>query len=150
MISISKMTTNDLNEIASILSTEFDDFWNENIFRQELQNENSEYIVARLNNEIVGFAGIWISPVDIHITDIVVKKDKRNMKIGSNILEELIKLAETKKRETLTLEVNEKNEIAQKLYLNYGFKKLGKRKKYYNNEDDAIIMTLNLNNINKK
>lgn len=150
MISISKMTTNDLNEIASILSTEFDDFWNENIFRQELQNENSEYIVARLNNEIVGFAGIWISPVDIHITDIVVKKDKRNMKIGSNILEELIKLAETKERETLTLEVNEKNEIAQKLYLNYGFEKLGKRKKYYNNEDDAIIMTLNLNNINKK
>ena len=150
MVSISKMTTNDLNEIASILSTEFDDFWNENIFRKELQNENSEYIVARLNNEIVGFAGIWISPVDIHITDIVVKKDKRNMKIGSNILEELIKLAETKKRETLTLEVNEKNEIAQKLYLNYGFEKLGKRKKYYNNEDDAIIMTLNLNNINKK
>lgn len=150
MVSISKMTTNDLNEIASILSTEFNDFWNENIFRQELQNENSEYIVARLNNEIVGFAGIWISPVDIHITDIVVKKDKRNMKIGSNILEELIKLAETKERETLTLEVNEKNEIAQKLYLNYGFEKLGKRKKYYNNEDDAIIMTLNLNNINKK
>lgn len=150
MVSISKMTTNDLNEIASILSTEFDDFWNENIFRQELQNENSEYIVARLNNEIVGFAGIWISPVDIHITDIVVKKDKRNMKIGSNILEELIKLAETKERATLTLEVNEKNEIAQKLYLNYGFEKLGKRKKYYNNEDDAIIMTLNLNNINKK
>ncbi len=150
MVSISKMTTNDLNEIASILSTEFDDFWNENIFRQELQNENSEYIVARLNNEIVGFAGIWISPVDIHITDIVVRKDKRNMKIGSNILEELIKLAETKERETLTLEVNEKNEIAQKLYLNYGFEKLGKRKKYYNNEDDAIIMTLNLNNINKK
>lgn len=150
MVSISKMTTNDLNEIASLLSTEFDDFWNENIFRQELQNENSEYIVARLNNEIVGFAGIWISPVDIHITDIVVKKDKRNMKIGSNILEELIKLAETKERETLTLEVNEKNEIAQKLYLNYGFEKLGKRKKYYNNEDDAIIMTLNLNNINKK
>ncbi len=150
MVSISKMTTNDLNEIASILSTEFDDFWNENIFRQELQNENSEYIVARLNNEIVGFAGIWISPVDIHITDIVVKKDKRNMKIGSNILEELIKLAETKERETLTLEVNEKNEIAQKLYLNYGFEKLGKRKKYYNNEDDAIIMTLKLNNINKK
>ena len=150
MVSISKMTTNDLNEIASILSTEFDDFWNENIFRQELQNEKSEYIVARLNNEIVGFAGILISPVDIHITDIVVKKDKRNMKIGSNILEELIKLAETKERETLTLEVNEKNEIAQKLYLNYGFEKLGKRKKYYNNEDDAIIMTLKLNNINKK
>ena len=150
MVSISKMTTNDLNEIASILSTEFDDFWNENIFRQELQNENSEYIVARLNNEIIGFAGIWISPVDIHITDIVVRKDKRNMKIGSNILEELIKLAETKERETLTLEVNEKNEIAQKLYLNYGFEKLGKRKKYYNNEDDAIIMTLNLNNIIKK
>lgn len=144
MLSISKMTKQDLSEIFPILLTEFDDFWNENILKQELENENSEYIVARLEDEIVAFAGIWVSPVDIHITDIVVKKNKRNMKIGGAVLEELIKLACTKQRSELTLEVNEKNEIAQKLYLKFGFKELGKRKRYYNNEDDAIIMTLNL------
>ena len=45
------------------------------------------------------------------------------------MLEKLIELAKTKT--SLTLEVNTKNEIAQKLYLKYGFKNLGIRKKYY-------------------
>lgn len=142
MLSISKMRIEDLNEIKDKLSEEFDDFWNENILKQELSNENSEYVVARENNEIVGFGGIWTSPDDVHITDIVTRKMYRCKGIGSRILEELINLAKTKNKASLTLEVNEKNTIAQKLYEKYGFKMLGRRKKYYNNTDDAIIMTL--------
>ena len=142
MLSISKMRIEDLNEIKDKLSEEFDDFWNENILKQELSNENSNYVVARENNEIVGFGGIWTSPDDVHITDIVTRKMYRSKGIGSRILEELINLAKTKNKASLTLEVNEKNTIAQKLYEKYGFKMLGRRKKYYNNTDDAIIMTL--------
>lgn len=144
MIEVSKMTKSDLNEISAVLQTEFDDFWNQNIFEKELENENSEYIVARMNNEIVGFGGIWITPVDIHITNIVTKKTKRNMGIGSAILQELINLTKSKNYNELTLEVNEKNEVAQKLYMKYGFEVLGRRKRYYDNINDAIIMTLKI------
>ena len=145
MLLISKMKIEDLNEIANKLSDEFDDFWNENVFKQELENENSEYIVARENDEIVGFGGIWTSPDDVHITDIVTKKNCRGKGIGSKILEKLINLAKEKNKSSLTLEVNDKNIIEKKLYEKYGFKVLGKRKKYYNNIDDAIIMTLYFN-----
>lgn len=79
-LSLSPMSLKDLDEISEILQTDFDDFWNYNIFKLELENENSSYIVAKINNEIVGFGGIWNSSCDIHITNIVTKKNKRNLR----------------------------------------------------------------------
>lgn len=144
-IKISAMTLPDLDSISDILTCEFDDFWNYNLFKSELENKNSMYIVAKLNNQIVGIAGIWLSVDDIHITNIVVKKNCRNQKIGSLMLNNLIKLCENRTQKSITLEVNSNNIPAQKLYQKFGFKNVGIRKKYYNNTEDAIIMTKTLN-----
>ena len=134
------MNLGDFQEIEPIYNLEFDDFWKPQNLKSELQNVSSKYIVAKENGEIVGFAGIWYSVDDAHITNIVVRKSYRNKGIGSLLLEKLIGLA--KPKTSLTLEVNTKNEIAQKLYLKYGFKNLGIRKKYYDGIEDAYIMTL--------
>lgn len=144
-IKISKMNIDDLNKISPILLTEFDDFWNYNIFKSELENENSKYVVAKNNDEIVGFAGIWISIDEAHVTNIVTKKDLRKNGIGSTLLEELINLSKNLNLVSITLEVNENNLDAIKLYKKFGFEKLGIRKKYYNNTDNALIMTKKLN-----
>lgn len=134
------MNLGDFQKIEPIYNLEFDDFWKPQNLKSELQNVSSKYIVAKENGEIVGFAGIWYSVDDAHITNIVVRKSYRNKGIGSLLLEKLIELA--KPKTSLTLEVNTKNEIAQKLYLKYGFKNLGIRKKYYDGIEDAYIMTL--------
>lgn len=56
------------------------------------------------------------------------------------MLEALIEKA--KETSTLiTLEVNEKNISAINLYKKYGFQIIGTRKKYYDNNFDAYIMT---------
>lgn len=141
-VEISLMNNTDFEAISPILSLEFDDFWSTTTLKEELENENSTYIVAKKADEIVGFAGIWKSVDDVHITDIVVKKNYRKNGIGSLLLKELISLTKKLNYKELTLEVNAKNEIAKKLYLKYGFKELGIRKNYYKNTDDAIIMTL--------
>ncbi len=134
------MNLDDFQEIEPIYNLEFDNFWKPQNLKSELQNVSSKYIVAKENGKIVGFAGIWYSVDDAHITNIVVRKNYRNKGIGSLLLEKLIELAKTKT--SLTLEVNTKNEIAQNLYLKYGFKNLGIRKKYYDGIEDAYIMTL--------
>lgn len=144
-IIVSIMTLSDLDSISNILTYEFDDFWNYSVFKSELENENSKYVVAKLNNEIIGFGGIWFSVDDIHITNIVVKKIYRNQKIGSLILNTLIDMCKNKVQKSITLEVNSNNIPAQKLYQKFGFKTAGIRKKYYNNTEDAIIMTKDLN-----
>lgn len=77
--------------------------------------------------------------------NIVVKKDERNKGIGSSLLKEIIHIAKKLKAKTITLEVNENNEPAIKLYKKYGFEQVGLRKKYYNNKEDAILMATSLN-----
>ena len=138
------MTITDLDAIKDNLYTDFDDFWSYNIFKSELENENSKYIIAIFNNEIIGFAGIWQVIDEAHITNIVIRKDFRKLGIGSLLLEKLIDICKNLESiNSITLEVNEDNITAQKLYEKFNFKVLGKRKNYYNNKA-AIIMTLYL------
>ena len=136
-ISIEQMSQIHLSQIDL---KEFDDFWNINMLKQELSLENSFYIIAKCDNVIVGFAGINIIVDEAHLANIVVRKDKRNLKIGSLLLEALINKAK-ESAFLITLEVNVKNLAAIHLYEKYGFKTLGRRKKYYNNQFDAFIMT---------
>lgn len=143
-IKFKDMTITDLDSIKDNLYIDFDDFWSYNIFKSELENENSRYIIAILNNEIIGFAGIWQVIDEAHITNIVVRKDFRKLGIGSLLLEKLIDICKNLESiNSITLEVNEDNITAQKLYEKFNFKVLGKRKNYYNNKA-AIIMTLYL------
>ena len=136
------MTLLHFHSIESILESKFDEFWKPSILEAELQNPNSKYFVAIANNEIIGLAGIWKAIDDIHITNIIVRKDLRKNGIGSKLLEKLIEESQNEHASSLTLEVNQNNIPAISLYKKYGFNILGTRKKYYNNTDDAIIMTL--------
>ena len=72
------------------------------------------------------------------------KKANRKSGIGSKLLEKLIQTAKKQNFTSITLEVNENNLPAINLYLKYGFKNVGFRKKYYKNKDSAIIMTKDL------
>ena len=143
-LEIYNMTDYDLSLIKDILIDDFDDFWTYDVLQEELNNPNSEYFVAKLENNILGFAGIWKAVDDVHITDIVVKKSNRQTGIGSKLLEKLIQTAKSQNFNSITLEVNEHNQPAINSYLKYGFKNVGFRKKYYNNKDNAIIMTKEL------
>lgn len=141
---IDKMTLSDLAEIANNLTSDFDEFWNSSILESEIKNPFSQYIIAKINKEIVGFAGVIDTVDQLEITNIVVRKDFRKKGIGNELLTELIKLAKENGKEKITLEVNNTNLAAIKLYEKNGFKNVGFRKKYYNNTYDANIMTLKL------
>lgn len=141
-IVINRMTLSDLLKIKDVLTYEFDDFWTYSIFQKELENPNSQYFVAIINEEIVGFAGIWKSLDEMHITNIVTKISKRHIGIASKLLEKLIETSKNEKSTLLTLEVNENNSNAIKLYKKYYFKKIGLRKNYYGQNKNAVIMTL--------
>lgn len=138
---IDKMSLEDLISIKDILTTEFDDFWNYEILKSELESNNSYFFVAKnISGEIVGFAGIKIILDEADIMNIVIKKDFRNNGIGSLLLDYLISYSKSINLKTITLEVNEINIPAIKLYEKFDFEKLGIRKKYYNGKNDAIIM----------
>ncbi len=136
-----KMSLDDLNKIASNLNN-FDDFWTFGIFKEELINPKCHYIVAIQDEDILGFGGISVVLDEANINNIAVRFDKRNNKIGSKILLNLIDISKLLNCSFITLEVNVKNLPAIKLYENFGFKNLGIRKNYYKGQFDAYIMKL--------
>lgn len=139
---ISFMTLEDLNSISSTLNTAFDSFWNYNIIKSEIDNPDSFVLVAKENNQIIGFAGIWKAVDIMHLMDIVVAKAYRRKHIASLLLEEIINLSLKNDINELTLEVSQNNLPAINLYTKFGFKELGIRKNYYGVNNNAIIMTL--------
>ena len=134
-----KMYIQDLEEIKDVLLSDFDDFWSYEVLREELLSDSSLYIVAKKQNEIIGFAGIKIIIDEADIMNIVVKKSYRNNGIGSLLLENLILISNKKNLNFINLEVDCKNTIAINLYKKFGFEEMSLRKNYYKN-NDAIIM----------
>jgi [ribosomal protein S18]-alanine N-acetyltransferase len=135
------MSLKDLELMKDILYSDFDNFWSYNVLKQELENSNTTYIMAREKEQIIGFAGISVCLDEATLNNIVVKKSCRGKGIGGELLESIIELCSDMKMKSLTLEVDTQNLPAINLYKKFGFKNLGTRKKYYNNTNDAFIMT---------
>ncbi len=90
---------------------------------------------------VVGYAGIWLNVDEGHITTIAVHPDQRGHGVGELLLLGLIDQAYDLGVQQLTLEVRVSNTVAQQLYVKYGFRGRGERKRYYTeNGEDALIM----------
>jgi [ribosomal protein S18]-alanine N-acetyltransferase len=141
-IVIEEMTVDDIPAVQLVENASFPVPWPANAFRHELtQNRNAHYIVAREGEQTVGYAGLWLSLDEAHITTFAVLPEHRRRKIGERMLVDLFARAEKLGAEWLTLEVRASNLPAQKLYEKYGFRPAGIRRRYYSdNNEDAIIM----------
>ena len=71
---ISEMKIEDLENIKDILETDFDEFWNYETLKEELESNFSKYFIAKQNDNIVGFAGLKIILDEADLMNIVTKK----------------------------------------------------------------------------
>ena len=133
------MTIDDANELALLDQLCFAVPWSEKSFLEEAENPLATYFVAKEDEKIVGYGGIWNVSGEGQITNIAVHPDMRKKGIASEILEELIKSANS--CEKIFLEVRESNNAAICLYEKYGFKQCGIRKNFYHSpQENGIIM----------
>lgn len=141
---IDYMNLSDLEQIKDIFNTDFDNFWNYSILKDELNSKNSTYFVVKnKDNKILGFSGMKIILDEAEIMNIVTKKNYRKQGIGNLLLNRIILEAKNKNIRKINLEVNENNIIAIHLYEKFDFTKDGERKNYYQGQN-AILMSKNL------
>ena len=147
-IHIRKMSITDLAAIMDIESKAYGEHhWSKESFYNELSNELAHYFAAVDDNDkILGYAGCWQILEEAHITNIAVSPEFRKKHIGEALLKTIIQYCYDEKVKYITLEVRVSNNPAIKLYEKYGFKSLGVRKGYYqdNNEDALIMWTENI------
>ena len=100
-------------------------------------------VVARvglLDGEVVCSYSFNIIIDEGDVNNLSVDKSWRGKGIGNLLIEDMILSAKSKNLQNITLEVNENNVVAINLYNKYGFKVEGKRPKFYNGKDAALVM----------
>ena len=139
---IRPMNAGDLDAVAAIEAATFARPWSRQSFQQELErNVAARYLVAEKNGQTVGYAGAWIILDESHITNIAVAEAERGQGIGRKLTEALMQYLSNLGAAYATLEVRVSNERAQHLYKSLGFVSVGKRKRYYeDNNEDAFLM----------
>ena len=132
MFEISPLKTDDIAKVVEIEKVSFSAPKDEVIFR----DDQNKYLVARENDEIVGYIGVENISGETHIINMAAKDRFRKKGIGIKLVEAVLN-----DRDVFFLEVRASNAPAQNLYEKFGFKKVGLRKKYYaDNGEDACVM----------
>ncbi len=161
---VEPMQWTDVPEVMEIEHKAFTLPWSDYTYRHEiLENTHSHYFVARRiadsrakrsnwllrwlrsnrSGPIVGYGGFWLVVDESHISTIASDEKWRGRGIGELMLLAMIERSIELGATMVTLEVRVSNTVAQNLYRKYGFEIMGRRPRYYrDNDEDANLMTV--------
>jgi ribosomal-protein-alanine N-acetyltransferase len=128
-----EMITNIVKNFPMVFSSK------EQIENDFKNNVFTRYFIYLEKNNIIGFINYYDLYDRYEIANIYVKEENRNQKIGSKLLEKVIKLGEQQQIKNITLEVKKDNVYAIKLYEKNKFKKVAIRKAYYDGTDGILM-----------
>lgn len=135
------MQRGDVPRVMAVERECFPSPWSESAYLTEIANRSAYYIVACVDSEIAGYAGMWIITDEAHITTLGVARSSRGRRIGEQLLVGLLDEARKRGARRATLEVRRSNSVAQNLYRKYGFSPAAIRRAYYtDNGEDAVVM----------
>lgn len=138
-----RITQNDLDSILILEKLLYKDPWNASNFESELAYNDYAYMyVLKENDVVLGYAGFWLSFEYATITKVSINPALQNKGLGYYLFNSVMNIARELGATSFSLEVRESNIPAQKLYLKSGYTKQGKRKGYYSDGEDAIVMIL--------
>ena len=132
MVVISTFTEADIEAAYRIFKTGRLMPWAYSTFEQSALNNLS--IVAKKNENIVGYLLLSSVLDESTVEDITVDNQHRNMGIGRKLLQAGFTLASKLQQQCLFLEVRCSNDTAIRLYRSVGFEIIGERKNYYDAE----------------
>ena len=142
------MSVNDLPAVAALESESYVGAahtpWTEHMFYDELSQPGRSWWVAHDLGTIIGFAGGQLAGDDFEVTDVVVARDRRRQGIASRLVSRICYDAHVLNAATASLEVDEKNAPARAAYASLGFEEVGRRRAYYGEGHDALILKVAL------
>jgi [ribosomal protein S18]-alanine N-acetyltransferase len=140
-LTIRPMTADDIDEVLPIEQASSSQPWTVGMFRDELDQPDARvYVVAEIDNTVVGFGGLMLAYDEGHITNIAVIPTMRRSGLATRLLLHLTRSAIAKSMRSMTLEVRVSNTAARELYARFGYVPAGVRPKYYaDNNEDALI-----------
>ena len=134
------MKTGDAIAVEDIENKAFKSAWTLLDFVYEANRDDSISIVGEIDGQIVAYACVWVSFDEADVANIAVDEDFRGQGIGTKLFAEIVRRVKAQGITAITLEVRVSNVAAIKLYEHFGLRSVGRRKGYYEDGEDALIM----------
>jgi [ribosomal protein S18]-alanine N-acetyltransferase len=145
-ITLHPVTVADLKEVLTIEWASFPHPWSKEHFQDEIHSPHSFPLLARMED---GSCAGYICPTLVldegQILNVAVQPSCRGKGIGKKLLEATLEQLRKMGATVVYLEVRPTNSVAISLYAHCGFITIGRRKAYYENGEDAILMKYELN-----
>jgi len=146
-IAICRMTEADLDEILAIENGSFPLPWNRDHFLDELKSVHAFPLVAFDPEEnVMGYICPRLLFDEGHILNVAVNRAFRGCGVGRHLVERVLRDCREGGADTVSLEVRPSNHAAISLYRQLGFVETGRRRNYYENGEDALLMDFTFEN----
>lgn len=145
---LSAPTDNHLAAMVALDQQCLGGLWSIDGYRREIDSPNS--IVQLLQTDaaaadgesaaLIGMGCCWAILDEAHITVLAIAPAYQRQGLGQYLLLALLQAAQQRQLKQATLEVRATNEAALGLYRAFNFQTLGRRRRYYQDGEDALIL----------
>ena len=132
-------TVEDAAAISALFAQALPDPWTEAMIAESLQH-GCHGLVAPWGVSLRGVALLQLLSPEAELLQVAVAVRHRHHGIGRALVRGSLALAARAGAEAVFLEVRPSNEPALSLYLTEGFAQVGRRRGYYSDGEDALIM----------
>jgi ribosomal-protein-alanine N-acetyltransferase len=143
------MTLADLPAVMAIENQAFSNPWSVEMVKKELTQEWSTILLGETWAppawKLRAFAIFWLVADEVHILNVATDAAARRQGFGRRVMEAVLEAGRRQRCVKAILEVRRSNAAAQGLYGALGFRPVGLRPAYYQDDhEDAVIMALDL------
>ncbi len=162
---VTPLTPADLDVVMELERVCFKDPWTRRMYLTDLTaNDMATYLALRLPTagkanhssgptqaavpeeiatagQLVAYGGFWLLVDEAHIATIATHPAWRRCGLGLYLMLALLDAAIARGARTSTLEVRASNLPARRLYEKLGYQLVGRRRNYYRDGEDALLMT---------
>ncbi len=130
----------DVATVAALEKVCFSDAWTEEMVRASFESPYFRGVLFEEEGEVVAYACASVLFEEAEIGTVAVAPAFRGKGLGKRLMSELEERCKEVGAEAIFLEVRRSNAPAIGLYSGRGFEKLGVRKRYYEDGEDAFVM----------
>ena len=116
--------------------------WTEENFRGEFHRRITLPLGLKKNGRIAAYCFFWLLPPEVHLLNVAVRPEHRRQGLAKRLLSAMLTIGRRGGASTFFLEVRHGNQAAVNLYQSLGFAVSGRRPGYYEDGEDALLMTL--------
>ncbi len=136
------MEDEDLPQVLDIERRSYDFPWSEGIFR-DCRRAGYGCLVQAAGERVFGYGILMPGPAEAHILNLCSDPRARRAGHARSLLQGLLESAELIRAQSVYLEVRPGNTAARRLYDDFGFRVIGRRRDYYpvaGGREDALVM----------